>query len=448
MLQIREPGVQGLFYPADPGALTAAVDAHLAAGSGWPQQPKALIAPHAGYVYSGDVAGEAYSALAAHADAITRVVLLGPAHRLAFRGIAAPTAQAFATPLGSVPLDRGAIDALVGAGSLQLIDRAFDREHCLEVQLPFLQRCLQNFTLVPLIVGDARPAEVETVLAQLWGGEETLILVSSDLSHFQGYDSARGTDAATAKLIERHKAGALDGQFACGYLPIAGLLRRAAELDMRATTLSLRNSGDSAGDRDRVVGYGAFALEYADRARLPDNYRRELEEAARMALLGVGDRAEIDLALESYPEPLLAARRTFVTLREAGELRGCIGSVEPNRPLIADVVHNTLAAATSDTRFKPVDAQEVARIEIHVSILSHDRPLAFTSEAELLDQLRPGIDGLMIRDGEHRSLFLPQVWNMVPDRREFLQHLKSKAGLGATYWSPSLQAWRFTAESF
>ena len=448
MSTTREPCVAGLFYPADPGGLSAVLAAHLDHAEDWPSEAKAIIAPHAGYIYSGPIAGRAYKALAHRAPAITRIVLLGPAHRLGFRGIAAPSAERFATPLGSIPIDRAAIASLLELPEVTLLDRAFDQEHCLEVQLPFLQRSLGSFDLVPLIVGDTRAAAVEAVLERVWGGPETLIVISSDLSHYESYDSARKIDAATSKLIETHKAEGLAGHFACGFLPIAGLLRRAASLDLRATTLDLRNSGDTAGDRERVVGYGAYSFEPAEAARLPDSYRAELKEAARTVLRGVGQSAKIDLPLDSYPAPLLAARRTFVTLKDRGELRGCIGSVEAHQPLIVDVVRNALASATADQRFKPVTEEEAARLDIHVSILSHDRPMVFGSEEELLAQLRPGVDGLMIRDGAHRSLFLPQVWAMVPDRRAFLEHLKTKAGLPADYWSPTLQAWRFTSESF
>jgi len=448
MSSIREPCVAGLFYPADPGGLTAALESHLHAAEDWPSEAKAVIAPHAGYIYSGPIAGRAYKALAHRAEQVTRIILLGPAHRLGFRGIAVPSAERFATPLGSIPIDRAAIGALLELPEVTLLDRAFDQEHCLEVQLPFLQRSLGSFDLVPLIVGDTRAALVEAVLERVWGGPETLIVVSSDLSHYESYDSARKIDAATSKLIEGHKAEGLAGHFACGFLPIAGLLRRAAALDLRATTLDLRNSGDTAGDRRRVVGYGAYSFEYAESARLPDSLRAELKDAARTVLRGVGRSSKIDMALDSYPAPLLAARRTFVTLRERGELRGCIGSVEAHQPLILDVVRNALASATADQRFKPVTEEEAARLDIHISILSHDRPMVFGSEDNLLEQLRPDVDGLMIRDGAHRSLFLPQVWAMVPDRRAFLEHLKTKAGLPADHWSPSFQAWRFTTESF
>jgi AmmeMemoRadiSam system protein B/AmmeMemoRadiSam system protein A len=444
----REPCVAGLFYPADPGGLQSALDAHLGSAADWPSEAKAVIVPHAGYIYSGAVAGRAYAALRHRADKISRVVLLGPAHRLAFSGIALPSADAFTTPLGAVPIDRAAIDGMRGLPGVTLLDRAFDQEHCIEIQLPFLQRILGDFTLVPMVVGDSSPASIDAVLEHLWGGDETLIVVSSDLSHYQSYDSAKRLDAATSKLIEAHRGAELAGHLACGFLPIAGLLRRAAALDLRATTLELKNSGDSEGDRTRVVGYGAYSFEAAESARLPDAYRNELKQAARTILAGIGHPAKIDLALDSYPPPLLASRRTFVTLREQGELRGCIGTIEAHQPLVVDVVRNTIAAATSDSRFKPVSEEEAARLDIHISILSHDRPISFASEDDLLEQLRPGIDGLLIRDGAHRSLFLPQVWHMVPDRRAFLAHLKGKAGLAADHWSPSFQAWRFTTESF
>jgi hypothetical protein len=222
--------------------------------------PKALIAPHAGYVYSGPIAASAYALLAPVRERIERVVLLGPAHRVFVRGLAAPDATAFATPLGDVPIDRAALERLAGLPQVSLRPDAHAPEHSLEVHLPFLQVVLDEFSLVPLVVGDASGEEVAEVLEALWGGPETLIVVSSDLSHYESYATARRMDAATTRAIEALRPEDLQRDDACGRVPIQGLLRAARSHGLNPRTLDVRNSGDTAGPRDAVVGYGAWAF--------------------------------------------------------------------------------------------------------------------------------------------------------------------------------------------
>jgi len=267
MTRIRRPAVAGSFYPADAARLASAVDGYVAAGRtrlarlDGERTPKAIIAPHAGYVYSGPIAGTAYAAVAPEAAAIDRVVLLGPAHRVAVDGLAASSADAFATPLGEVALDRPAINHVRRRSAVVVDDTAHAAEHSLEVHLPFLQRLLhQTFALVPFAVGDASHEAVADVLEDLWGGRETLIVVSSDLSHYHDYATANRLDVDTAQAIERLEADRLGGGSACGRIPIGGLLVAARRRHLQVHRLDLRNSGDTAGSRDEVVGYGAFAI--------------------------------------------------------------------------------------------------------------------------------------------------------------------------------------------
>jgi MEMO1 family protein len=265
MSAIRPPAVAGSFYPADAGRLRAAVDGYLAAAdeSRAAATPKAVIAPHAGYVYSGPVAGHAFAALGDGASAIRRAVVIGPAHFVPFRGMAVPSAAAFQTPLGDVPLDRAAIEAIRDLPQVQVADVPHEPEHALEVELPFLQAVLGDFALVPLLVGDAPAGEVAQVLDRLWDGDDTLLVISSDLSHYEPYERARAHDAATAAAIERLGFAKLGPRDACGWLPIAGLLLEARRRGLTTTRLDLRNSGDTAGPRDQVVGYGAWSFHAA-----------------------------------------------------------------------------------------------------------------------------------------------------------------------------------------
>ena len=257
MTVVREPAVAGQFYPADPDELRALVGELL--GEIAPQgdvAPKALVVPHAGYVYSGAVAASAYACLARFRDTYTRVVLLGPCHRVPVAGMALSAARAFRTPLGDVPVDRDALALLERKGA-RVFEASHRYEHSLEVHLPFLQTVLGEFSVVPVVVGETPARAVASLLDTLWGGPETLIVVSSDLSHYLAYDAAREQDAATCRRIERLDTG-IDHDDACGATPLRGLLLAAKHRGMQVTTLDLRNSGDTAGERDFVVGYGAW----------------------------------------------------------------------------------------------------------------------------------------------------------------------------------------------
>jgi AmmeMemoRadiSam system protein B len=259
MIQTRSPAVAGTFYPADREQLAGMLARWLDTAAGDTPVPKALIAPHAGYIYSGPVAARAYACLAAARSRITRVVLAGPAHRVAVRGLALPGVDVFATPLGAVPLDRDAIAAIADLPPITVSAAAHAWEHSLEVHLPFLQTVLDRFTLVPLVVGDAEPAAVEEVLDHLWGGPETLIVISSDLSHYLPYRTAQTVDHETAQAILDLRPD-ITHQQACGATPANGLLRAARRRGLAPALVDLRNSGDTAGDKTRVVGYGSFAF--------------------------------------------------------------------------------------------------------------------------------------------------------------------------------------------
>ena len=260
MPHIQTPNVAGIFYPGEPEALRHDVEDYLARAKVAPgSTPKALIAPHAGYVYSGPIAASAYAQLAPVREQIKRVLVLAPSHRVGFRGIAVSTAKEFETPLGTIPVDLQAVELASQLPAVDYLDQAFAGEHALEVQLPFLQLVLDDFLLVPCIVGEAEPEEVARLLEALWGDEKTLIVISSDLSHYQDYESARQHDRHTTTLIEGLDDNLAYGD-ACGRNPIRGLLRAARTHDLRVSTLDLRNSGDTAGTRDRVVGYGAYVF--------------------------------------------------------------------------------------------------------------------------------------------------------------------------------------------
>ena len=443
MTVVRPTAVAGSFYPADAGQLIRQVDGFLAdvktpvAGA---KPPKAIIAPHAGYIYSGPIAASAYALLTPLRGLVSRVILLGPSHRVAFRGVALGTAQVWETPLGPVRIDPFGQEALKGLPSVGVLDAAHGAEHSLEVHLPFLIRTLGDVALVPLVVGEASAETVATVLDALWGGPETVIVVSSDLSHYLDYDACRRVDQATAQAINAFDGAAIERDGACGRVPVSGLLLTAKRRGMTIQALDLRNSGDTAGPRDRVVGYGAWAL-YDAPSSSP---RRRLEDLAWSSIRH-GLAAGAPLSVPSgETDPLFDTQGAcFVTLKRDGMLRGCIGSPVAWRNLGEDVADNAFKSAFRDPRFPPLTANELPGLDLSITVLTPPVPMTFGSEEDLLAQLRPGRDGLIISDGGKSALFIPSVWEQLPNPRDFLTHLKVKAGMGATHWSSGFTARRF-----
>lgn len=260
MSKIRPAAVAGLFYPADAAQLHQDIQSMLSVAEQSESAPKALIVPHAGYIFSGPVAASAFAQLKNHRHTIKRVIVLGPCHRVPLRGLATSSADYFETPLGSIRIDHEAIKQIISLPQVEEFDLTHQQEHSLEVQLPFLQEVLDEFSLVPLVVGDTSAEEVSEVLERLWGGDETLLVISSDLSHYHDYNTARAMDSETCMAIEEMNPAAIHYDQACGRNPVIGLLQAAKKHGLHVTTLDLRNSGDTAGDKSSVVGYGAWAL--------------------------------------------------------------------------------------------------------------------------------------------------------------------------------------------
>ncbi len=461
MSGVREPAVAGRFYPANPDELRAAIRGFLSATRTTTASPdlltplreprhtppKGIIAPHAGYVYSGPIAGSAYSALNGLRGRVRRVILFGPAHFVRLRGMAIPMADTFQTPLGPVPIDREAVEQALTLPFVLLNDAAHAREHSLEVHVPFLQEVLGDFQVLPLAVGEVTAEEVSQVIELLWGGDETLFVVSSDLSHFHDYETAVRVDTETARLIESLRFEELTGERCCGFRPISGMLEAARHRGLRVRRLDLRNSGDTAGPRDRVVGYGAFVVEMGGDELTSADRRTLLDVAGKSIAHGISTGSELAIDLANQPHRLLARQPCFVTLHVDGKLRGCMGSLEGSEPLVANVARNAWLAAFRDPRFGKLTRDEFPSLEIHISLLSSPEELHFQSEADLLSQIRPGVDGLTLIEGGRRGTLLPSVWRSVRDAHEFLAHLKKKTGLAANYWSDTIRVERYTAES-
>jgi AmmeMemoRadiSam system protein B/AmmeMemoRadiSam system protein A len=450
--RLRPPAVAGLFYPGQRKELSQLIDS-LLANSETVQLGKlrGLICPHAGYEFSGSVAAVGYKQLLGRD--LRTVVILGPSHYARFTGTAIPNNDGFTTPLGNARIaqwmgnltqnkdfnvdppcevDRPGFWPQTGIDVHGLKDTPHTWEHSVEVQVPFVQRVLPQAEIVPLVISaDADPAAAARVLGEHLD-EHTLLLASSDLSHYDPYETANRKDTACTAAICSLDIESMQRQEACGKQPILVLMHLARQKHWKATLLKQCNSGDTTANKSRVVGYAAIAFcepEFAhqDRKRLLELARTTIKKAVH------GDELAEPSAAET-PAEFAEQRACFVTLREGGQLRGCIGSIFPQEPLYSGVIHMARNAALNDFRFRPVRPEEVDHLEIEVSVLTVPRPLSFSSPKELLDKLRPGVDGVVLRFGPKEATFLPQVWAELPDKEQFLTHLSEKANLFPSAW--------------
>ncbi len=486
---VREPAVAGRFYPVRPEQLAREVDGHVAAaravirdreasvassraGPAQAGRLVAVIAPHAGYVYSGPTAGFAFAAI--DPREVDRVVLLGPAHFVAVDGIGLSTASAWRTPLGDVPLDADfAADLAREFDVVGPADDAHGPEHSLEVQVPFLQRVLgAGWQLVPLIVGADLPAEVSEIVGTSCALPRTLVVVSTDLSHYLGYEAALAQDGRTISSIVHRSPDAIGVSDACGRHPLRGLLTAAQIQGWTVKLLDARNSGDTAGDRDRVVGYAAFSVTSAAQAtaREQPDPRRSGRAAPGGARIGAQSRtALLALARQTIQDALAAGGRrpefaiedwsgahpvltdpgaAFVTLRsDSGDLLGCIGSLMARQPLVADVAQHAFDAAFRDPRFPAMTRDRARGMVIDISVLSPSRPFPCADFADLRARIPVG-RGLVVTAGRHRATFLPAVWEQLPDPDDFLAALWRKAGLAPGQWPRGTQIEVYESEEF
>ena len=464
--KVREPAVAGLFYPKDPLELARMIDACIAAAQVQPVgELKAIVCPHAGYPFSGPVAAYAYKLLAGrHYDT---VVVMGPSHYAYLRGGSIPDAAIYRTPLGDLPIsDKAGRLASTAPFALEprcnverpawwsqssrplpAVETAETWEHSVEVEIPFLQRTLERFQLVPVVCGDLDPALAARALEPLLD-DKTLLVASSDLSHYYSYEEARKLDRSCLDAICRLDIDAMESEQACGRIPILILMRVAKDRGWKVRLLDCANSGDTSGDRSRVVGYGAVAF-YAPFGRhLGAGERQSLLRISRDALREAVTSGR--LPETASPGPASAEPRgCFVTLTVHGVLRGCIGNLTPRGPLYRAVAENARSAALSDPRFSPVTAREVDGLKLEISVLSEPKRLWFKSPDDLVQKLQPGVDGVILRIGDRMATYLPQVWEQLPDKIVFLDSLAEKAGCNPSDWrKPEAAVFLYEVESF
>ena len=471
--RVREPAVAGMFYEKHPETLQRLVDGLLQQSRTYELgRLKALVCPHAGYNFSGITAAIGYKQ--AVGRGFRTAVVLAPTHYAHFSGASIPDVDAYRTPLGLIPLSPKAAELakvrpFVTNPSCRVMrpdwwrhspkkppadgrDTPHTWEHSLEVQLPFCQRALGDFELIPAVLGEVDPRAAAAAL-QKFLDDKTVVVASSDLSHFYPYETACRLDAACVKAICNLDVEAMKTQEACGKRPILTVMYLALMNGWKTRLLDCRNSGDTSGDKARVVGYAAVAF-YAEGPTRPataaapaeaagdptdgglsGSQRQYLLRLARETLTRVVTERTLPKPDESaVPESLKKPVGCFVTLKRKGKLRGCIGYIFPKEPLYKAVIEMACAAALRDRRFQPVAAAELGEITIELSVLTVPQPLKFALPADLLERLRPGVDGVVFQLGRQQATYLPQVWQELPDKEEFLSKLSRKAGLPAGAW--------------
>jgi len=463
--QVRQPVWAGSFYPADATELKASLESYTRQA----QQTRAtvpnsrlraLVMPHAGYIYSGLTAAHVGQVL--KPGAFRKVLLIGPDHRLGFANAAVGGFDYYQTPLGLIPLHHDAAALLTNSSLFKSLPESERSEHSVEVPLPFLQYYLGDFALVPVVMGATDTSRMAEALTPFID-RQTLLVISSDLSHYLAYDAAVAKDQQTIKRILTLDSPGLagDDNNACGKSGLLVLLDLARRNHWQPRLLHYSNSGDTAGDRSRVVGYAALAFyENAEEiimsspANLSSEQGDKLLQLARQTIAASlkqpVDQVGASQLLEALADPIYREKRgVFVTLHKQGQLRGCIGSLSGYRAITDGVRENALNAAFNDQRFRQVTAAELNDLEIEVSILSEPQPLAFLDGEELSQRLRPGIDGVILHRGEASATFLPQVWEQLPDPAAFLSHLCQKAGLPANDWRrPGLEVMTYQVQYF
>jgi AmmeMemoRadiSam system protein B/AmmeMemoRadiSam system protein A len=450
---IRKPAYAGSFYPADKFEIEQTVEiltskakeTHFIIPAG--KSLKALILPHAGYIYSGLTASHA--SLVLSENQFSKVILLGPDHRVGFAGCAISDSDIYETPLGPVRLHRDAAKLRLHKELFHSIPVSDKNEHSLEVVLPFLQTYLNKFELVPIVVGSGDYNKIAGAIDPILD-DKTLLVASSDLSHYLPYKEAAQRDKETISMIlnlEKEKLIKRDNS-ACGKTPVLTIMSLAGKYGWKPVLIHYSNSGDTAGDRSRVVGYAAIAF-YGEPSMENENITNRLNEKQGQILLklarktiseelGIKSKREQTSPASDLEDKGLQKRSgTFVTLKIRNQLRGCIGNLDASEPIMEGVKRSAINAAFNDFRFSPLTAKEFDKVEIEISILSEPEPLEYKDGNDLIKKLRPHVDGVIIRKGHASATFLPQVWEQLTRPEDFLSHLCTKAGLPSDSWKNS-----------
>ena len=439
MGKIKEPCVAGSFYSADKEQLQKQIELFKQnSKNSYTVPTRAVIVPHAGLVYSGQLAYEGISQLDKN---IKNIFIFAPAHRSFFNGLAVSSFDEWQTPLGTLEVNQEINSELVSKFGVQMNDGVMESEHAIEVELPFIQTVFENVKIVPVLIGQENIEKIAAIISHYFKDAQNGFVISSDLSHYMPDEKAKQVDAYTAQLIETGTENNFVHELACGATGILGLIRFSNANNYSLIRIDMTNSGNVSNDKERVVGYGTWFLWEGKKNEFLKKYYSEfILNLCKAAIMAKFTKKQITV---NCPQVFLQPGATFVTLEKNNYLRGCIGSIIAHRTILEDILKNAQSAAFADPRFAPVAENELSELQIAVSLLSVPKQMTFEGEEDLLNQIQPYKDGIIIKDKGHQAVYLPSVWEQLPDKKAFLNSLKVKAGLKENHFSDTFEAYRF-----
>ena len=444
MIKIKEPAVANMFYSGNAEELRAQLDGFANNSSNsYEYRTRAVIVPHAGLVYSGQLAYEGISQLDRE---IKNIFIFAPAHRVPFGGIALSAYDEWKTPLGTIKINQEINNELEENFGGKFLDEAYIEEHSVEIEIPVIQKVFNDTLpqIIPVLISHENPKIITKIISEYYPRKDCGFVISSDLSHFHNDGKARKIDGETAHMIESGDISSFTPEQACGAIGICGLVDFANQNNYSMIRINMLNSSAVSGDKSRVVGYGTWFLYEGGKNEFIKKYYSEylLNLCKSVIKSKLGGKNFFTNHAQVFDE--LGA--CFVTLKKLGHLRGCIGSIIAHQSLFEDIVQHAQDAAFKDPRFNPVTEDEVDFLTVDVSILSEPKQMSFEDEADLLRQIVPFKDGIIIKDGWHQAVYLPSVWEDLPDKKLFMQSLKVKAGMAPDHFSKNFEAYRFETE--
>lgn len=439
MSKIKEPSVAGSFYTDNPEALKEQIKSFARdSKNSYEYKTRAVIVPHAGLIYSGRLAYEGISQLDYN---VKNIFIFAPAHRVSFEGIGLSSYDKWKTPLGEIIVNQEICAELIEKFNAKFNDDAIQPEHSIEIQVPIIQSVFSEVKIIPILIGRADFEIISNIISEYYKNPENGFVISSDLSHFLSDENAKKLDNKTAQMIEKGNLEGFRFEQACGALGIAGLVQFANKNNYSLIRIDMTNSSSTTGDKKSVVGYGSWFLYEGQKDEFIKRYYSELlVDIAKKVLKTSFTKEKTEI---KYPQVLDELGACFVTLEKLGNLRGCIGSIIAHQPLIADLVAHAQDAAFRDYRFNPVIEDELKDIKVSISILTEPQKIEFEGEDDLLNKMTPFVDGIIIKDKGYQAVYLPVVWEQLPNKKDFLNSLKMKAGLAPTHFSNTFEAYRF-----
>ena len=442
MERVKTASVAGMFYPINKEELLETIKQFDTNNvKDYDVSTRAIIVPHAGYFYSGQLASNGFQYLS---KTVKNIFIIAPSHHVSVDKPVLSDYEHWQTPLGEISINQKINEELIDDFGCQYLNEAFEKEHAVEVQVPFIQYLYEDVKIIPILLNYHTDNKLADIIAKYYQNEENAFVISTDLSHFHKDDEAKKIDNATANMIEMIGTAQMTPHHACGSAGICALHKFVEANNFSLIRIGMTNSSSSSGNKDRVVGYGAWLLyEGKSTEFIKDRYSDFMLEICRDSIKAGLDNQQIAIT-SKIPPVFNQLGACFVTLNINGRLRGCIGSIVAHQPLIIDLAQHAYDSAFRDNRFSPLTKEEYEKIDISISLLSPPTKMQFANEQDLLNKITPYEDGIIIRDGNHQAVYLPSVWEQIPNKVDFLNNLKIKAGLAPNHFSSTFEAFKYS----